>query len=59
MDAPIAVAATSIIFAGLVFPGLFQFNVFVPSTEPDGDLPIVATYGGASTQSAAVVTVQH
>jgi uncharacterized protein (TIGR03437 family) len=49
----------SIIYAGLAFPGLYQFNVFVPSIAPDGDLPVMATYGGASTQAGVVVTVQH
>ena len=46
-------------FAGLVFPGQFQFNVTVPSNAPDGDLPIVATYGGSKTQAGTSITVQH
>jgi len=51
--------AANVMFAGLVSPGLFQFNVVVPPMAPDGDLPIMATYGGVSTQGTAVVTVQH
>ena len=45
-------------FAGLVGPGLYQLNLTVPASAPAGDLPIIATYNGVSTQSAAVITVQ-
>jgi len=41
-----------------VSPGLYQLNLTVPQSAPAGDLPIVATYEGASTQSTAVITVQ-
>ncbi|MBZ5603942.1 MAG: SBBP repeat-containing protein, partial [Acidobacteriia bacterium] len=46
-------------FAGLVSPGLFQFNVTLPANLPDGDLPATATYNGATTQSGALITIQH
>ena len=46
-------------FAGLVSPGLFQFNVVVPATAPSGDNALVATYNGAATQSGVLITVQH
>jgi len=46
-------------FAGLVAPGEYQFNVVVPLNAPDGDQPIVATYNGSTTQSSAVITIQH
>jgi uncharacterized protein (TIGR03437 family) len=45
-------------FAGLVSPGLYQLNLTVPASAPAGDLPIVATYNGVTTQSTAVITVQ-
>jgi uncharacterized protein (TIGR03437 family) len=45
-------------FAGLVSPGLYQINLTVPQSAPAGDLPILATYEGSSTQSTAVITVQ-
>jgi uncharacterized protein (TIGR03437 family) len=45
-------------FAGLVGPGLYQINLTVPASAPAGDLPILALYNGASTQSTAVITVQ-
>lgn len=51
--------AAQVTFAGLVAPGEFQFNVVVPSTTPDGDQAIVATYGGASTQAKTLITIQH
>jgi uncharacterized protein (TIGR03437 family) len=55
----IAGATATVQFAGLVAPGEFQFNVTVPSSVADGDQPIVATYNGLSTQTGAVITVQH
>ena len=44
-------------FAGLVFPGEFQFNVVVPPNSSGGDQSIVATYNGATTQSGTVITI--
>jgi uncharacterized protein (TIGR03437 family) len=46
-------------FAGLVSPGLYQFNIVVPPNSPDGDLPITATLNGVTTQPGALLTVQH
>ena len=48
----------SVQFAGLVSPGLYQFNVVVPDL-PDGDLPIKAALGGATTQSGTLLAVQR
>ena len=45
-------ANTTVSFAGLVSPGLFQFNVVVPDRAPDSDLTINATYAGVSTNRA-------
>ncbi len=45
-------------YAGLVGPGLYQLNVTVPSL-PNGDAAVVATIGGASTQTGVSVTVQQ
>lgn len=50
-------ADATVSFAGLVSPGLFQFNVVVPATAPNGDLAINATYAGVSTQSGALLAV--
>ena len=46
-------------FAGLVAPGEFQFNMVVPSSAPDGDLGISASYDGAFTPTSATLAVQH
>jgi uncharacterized protein (TIGR03437 family) len=48
----------SVTFAGLVAPGEFQFNVTVPEPLTDGDQPIVATYGGLTTQPGTLISVQ-
>jgi uncharacterized protein (TIGR03437 family) len=46
-------------FAGVVAPGLYQFNVVVPPAAPDGDLPISATYNSFTTHSGVFVTIKH
>ena len=45
-------------FAGLVSPGLYQFNVVVPATAANGDNSVIAQYGGQSTQSGVLIAVQ-
>jgi len=52
-------AAATVQFAGVISPGLFQFNVVVPTSLADGDQPITATSSGLSTQSGALLTVHH
>jgi uncharacterized protein (TIGR03437 family) len=52
-------ATAEVRFAGLVSPGLFQFNVVVPPSVPDGDNVITATYKGLTTQTGVVLAVQH
>lgn len=49
---------TQVQYAGLQFPGQYQFNVVVPQTVAGGNQPVVATVGGRSTQSGAVIAVQ-
>jgi uncharacterized protein (TIGR03437 family) len=49
----------AVLFAGLVEPGEFQFNVVVPQNTPDGDQPITATYNGVTTQPGVLITVQR
>jgi uncharacterized protein (TIGR03437 family) len=49
----------SVLFSGLVGPGLYQFNVILPSSLPDGDLPISILYANQSTQAGTVITVQQ
>jgi uncharacterized protein (TIGR03437 family) len=53
-------AEASVIFAGLVSPGLYQFNVTVPATGlTDGDSPVTCTYQGASIPPGALIAVQQ
>src|SRR5262249_54017683 len=48
----------AIAFAGLVSPGLYQFNVTVPEV-PDGDNTIVAELRGLLTRADLMIAVQH
>jgi uncharacterized protein (TIGR03437 family) len=49
----------SVQFAGLISPGLFQFNVVVPPNTPDGDQSLTAAIQNLTTQSGTLLTVQH
>jgi uncharacterized protein (TIGR03437 family) len=51
--------AATVQFAGLVVPGEFQFNLVVPPSLGNGDQPITATYGGATTQPGALITIHN
>lgn len=44
-------------FAGLVSPGLYQFNVVVPQFLTAADVAINAAYGGGSTQGGTLLSV--
>jgi uncharacterized protein (TIGR03437 family) len=41
-------------FAGVIFPGLYQFNVVVPPGAPSGDLSIQAVFGNQVTPPATI-----
>ena len=45
-------------FAGIVSPGLYQFNVVVPSV-PDGDNAVRVEIGGGFSQANAFFTIQR
>jgi uncharacterized protein (TIGR03437 family) len=49
----------SYIYAGLVEPGLYQFNVTVPPGLPNGDAALVAVIGGVQTQTGVSITIQQ
>jgi len=51
--------AANVIYAAVVSPGLYQFNVVVPAIAPPGDLPLLATYNGVSTQPGVIITVSQ
>ncbi|HLY17137.1 MAG TPA: IPT/TIG domain-containing protein [Bryobacteraceae bacterium] len=50
--------AATVKFAGLSAPGLYQFNVTVPSLS-NGDAPVVATIGGVQTQTGVSLSVHQ
>jgi uncharacterized protein (TIGR03437 family) len=45
-------------FAGLSAPGLFQFNLTLPTGLGTGDVPLVAAVGGVQTPSGVVISLQ-
>jgi uncharacterized protein (TIGR03437 family) len=51
-------ADAAVTFAGLVESGTYQINVTVPNL-PNGDAPVLATIGGASTQTGVAVAVHQ
>jgi uncharacterized protein (TIGR03437 family) len=53
----IAGLTANVTFAGLISPGLFQFNVVVPANAPGGDEAIVATYNGQTTQAGTLLAL--
>jgi uncharacterized protein (TIGR03437 family) len=46
-------------FAGVVSPGLYQFNVTIPEIAQDGDNAIVISYQGASTPAGNLIAIQR
>jgi len=52
-------APARVLFAGLVAPGTYIFNITLPVNLPDGDLALTATYDGLSIQPDLLITVQH
>jgi len=51
-----------VLYAGLSpgsINGLYQFNVRVPASAPDGDVPASIAIGGFQTQSGTTIPVQH
>jgi len=51
--------ASTVLFAGLVSPGLYQFNVVVPSGAPNGNILVLANYAGQTTQSGLSLSIQR
>jgi len=49
---------STIVFAGLISPGVYQFNVVVPQLD-DGDKPVVAELRGLLTQPNLLLTVRQ
>jgi hypothetical protein len=49
----------SVQYAGLVSPESISSTCRCRGNIPDGDQSVVATYGGASTQTGTLITIQH
>jgi uncharacterized protein (TIGR03437 family) len=54
----IAGVDTQVMYAGLISPGLYQFNVVVPQV-PDGDVLVSAEMRGLLSQPGLFLSVQH
>jgi uncharacterized protein (TIGR03437 family) len=39
--------------------GLYQVAIQIPTSAPDGDLPVVANVGGVFSPATTLITVQH
>ncbi len=50
--------AATVVYAGLTEAGVYQLNVMVPASLAAGDMPVVATINGVSTQAGATIAVQ-
>jgi uncharacterized protein (TIGR03437 family) len=52
-------ASAAVEFAGVIGPGLYQFNVIVPNTTANEDSPVTAAYGGLTSPAGSVIAVQR
>jgi uncharacterized protein (TIGR03437 family) len=50
-------AVATVAYAGVISPGLYQINVVVPPAAQSGDNQVIATYGGATSPSGAMIPV--
>lgn len=51
----------NILYSGLSAdaPGFYQFNIKLPASVPDGDVPVVISVGGVATQSGVTIPVKR
>ena len=49
----------SVIFAGVISPGLYQFNVVIPSTAASGDNLVTCTYNGQPSPVGDLIAIQQ
>ncbi|HEV2687695.1 MAG TPA: choice-of-anchor V domain-containing protein [Bryobacteraceae bacterium] len=58
----VTLASGDVLYAGLSpgsISGLYQFNVRVPASVSDGDVPVSISIGGFQTQAGTTIPVQH
>ncbi len=48
----------TVTFAGLISPGLYQFNIVIPVGTPPGNDFVSATYNGSTTAFGSQITIQ-
>ncbi len=61
MIGSVTLAQSDILYAGLSpgsISGLYQFNVRIPASTPDGDIPVTISIGGVQTQTATIAVHQ-
>jgi uncharacterized protein (TIGR03437 family) len=49
--------ASTVQYAAVISPGLYQINVLVPTVPSSGDNQVIATYGGVSSPTGAMIPV--
>jgi uncharacterized protein (TIGR03437 family) len=54
-----AILTDPLAFAGLISPGLYQFNLTVPEVSANGDKQILCTYNGVQTPVGGLIAVQR
>jgi uncharacterized protein (TIGR03437 family) len=52
-------ASAAVQFAGVISPGLYQFNVTIPDVATSGENALTASYGGSTSPNGAVIAVQR
>jgi uncharacterized protein (TIGR03437 family) len=60
--AGVTLAPQDVLYSGLSpssISGLYQFNVRIPASSPDGDVPVSITIGGFTTQAGTTIPVLH
>ena len=60
-NAPVQLNTTDILFAGLSSeaPGFYQFNLRLPSTLADGNVPVSMRVGAVETQPGVVIPIRR
>jgi uncharacterized protein (TIGR03437 family) len=48
-----------LVYAGLAGPGLYQFNIVLPNSLPNGEVSISISFGAQSTQAGTVIAIQQ
>jgi uncharacterized protein (TIGR03437 family) len=56
----VAIPATNVLYVGVTpgSPGLYQLNLLIPASTPNGDLPLIIRIGGQQSPAGAYLTVQ-